>query len=371
VAGAAAVTPGDVPRASSRRKLAIVAAALLAGVLVTELGLRWFWPGEVDSNTLRERAAVFQLETMKRYSADPVLYYEMLPDHTFFANRAKFVIDHEGYRVPDHPVEHAPDAAGAPIRFALVGPSTAFGWRIAFDDCYGEQLRRRLEARWKRPLELRDFGVPAYNSIQEARVFETRVLPWHPDFVVWNYDHRDAYPILLPTDPVGLPPEYGDNALHSATWKLLRRRLREHELEARRFNGTAYTVHTDYLTSGRDYDAHLAALQRMAGLAEQAKLPVVLFIHDAIIQRLPEDADHFDVLHRPLLEFFRTRTPQVHVLDLFPRYQAVMQERGWPDLKPWWISLKPVDAHPTPECHAFIADQLDQFIATLPEIGPK
>src|SRR5262249_4885383 len=255
-------------------------------------------------------------------------------------------------------------------RSARLARRPAFGRRVPFDDCYGEQLRRRLEARWKRPVELRNFGVPAYNSIQEARLFETRVVPWHPDFVVWNYDHRDAYPILQTNDPIGLPPEYGDNALHSALLKLLARRVREHELESRRLR-PGYTVHTDYLASGGDYDVHLAALTRMAELAAQAKVPVVLFIHDVILQRPPADADHFDVLHRPLLDFFRKRAPNVHVLDLYPRLQEIMQERGWTDLKAWWISQKPVDAHPTPEGHAFVAEELEKFIAGLPDVGPK
>lgn len=356
----------------ARARLLIVAGALLAGSLVSEVALRCFWPGEFDTALLRERVQPFELATMTRYSNDPVLYYEMRPDNTFFPlPTAKTVVDHEGYRVPDHPVVHAADATGAPIRFALVGPSTAFGWRVKFDECYGEQLRRRLEARWKRPVEFRNFGVPAYNSVQQLRVFETKVLPFKPDFVVWNYDHRDAYPILRQNDAIGLPPEYGDNALHSATLKLLLRRLREHELEALRFDDKKYTTHTDYLTSGRDYDLHFQALERMAGLAKSAHLPIVVFIHDVILQRLPADAGHFDELHKPVLEFFRTRTPNLHVVDLFPRYQEVMEQHGWSDLKHWWISLKPVDAHPTAEGHAFVAEELEKFIATLPDVGPK
>ena len=316
----------------ARARLLTVVAALVAGAVVSELALRWFWPGEVETELLRERVAPFELKEMKRYSHDPILYYELQPDGHFEREGVQFVFDSEGVRVPAHPVVHAPDATGATIRFALIGPSTAFGWRVDFDVAYGEQLRRRLEARWKRPVELRDFGIPAFNSVQETRLFETRVLPWRPDFVVWNYDHRDAYPILQKSDPVGLPPEYGDNALHSAVVKLLLRRVREHELEARRFEDRAYTTHTGYLTSGYDYDVHLAALERMAGLAAQAKVPVVLFIHDVILKSPPADAGHFEELHQPLLAFFAKRTPSLHVLDLFPRYQEVIKKRGWKNL---------------------------------------
>jgi hypothetical protein len=355
----------------ARARLLKVVAAFVAGALVSELALRWFWRGEVDTGLLRERVAPFELREMKRYSQDPILYYELQPDGNFERDGVKFVFDSEGVRVPAHPVVHAPDATGATIRFALIGPSTAFGWRVDFDVAYGEQLRRRLEARWKRPVELRDFGIPAFNSVQETRLFETRVLPWHPDFVVWNYDHRDAYPILDKDDPVGLPPEYGDNALHSAVVKLLLRRVREHELEARRSRDQAYTTHTAYLTSGYDYDVHLAALERMAGLAAQAKVPVVLFIHDVVLKAPPADAGHFEELHQPLLAFFAKRTPSLHVLDLFPRYQEVMKERDWKNLTSWWLSLQPMDAHPNAEGHAFVADELDRFIATLPDVGPK
>jgi hypothetical protein len=358
----------DRPR--TLRRLALVAAAFLAGLAAAELALRLFWPGEVDTQQLQDGPAPMGFGGIKRYSADPLLYYELTPDHRYVDHGADFVIDGEGFRVSDLPVVHAPDATGAPVRFALIGPSTAFGWRVAFGACYGEQLRQRLEARWKRPVELRDFGVPAYNASQETRLFETKVLAWHPDFVVWNYDHRDAYPMLNKDDRIGLPPDFGDNPFHSALVKLLLRRLRERELERRRFRDQFFTQTDNYLTSGSFFDEHLAALERMAARARQEHLPIVLFIHDVVIERLPAGADHFEALHKPLLAFFAERAPNVHVLDLFPRYQQVMAERGWSDLKPWWLSLSPRDAHPSEESHAWLADELDRFIATLPEVGP-
>lgn len=352
------------------RRLAIVAAAFLAGLAAAELGLRLFWPAEVDTRRLLESSPQMEFGAIKRFSSDPVLYYELIPDRRYEDYGATFVIDAEGFRVSDRPVVHAPDATGAPVRFALIGPSTAFGWRVDYGAFYGELLRQRLEARWKRPVELRDFGVPAYNSTQEDRLFETKVLAWHPDFVLWNYDHRDAYPLLAKDDRIGLPPEFGDNDLNSALLKLLRRRLRERELERVRFRNQPFTQIDNYLTSGPFYDEHLAALERMAARARQEKLPIVLFIHDVVIQRLPAGADHFEALHKPLLAFFAEKAPNLHVLDLFPRYQQLMSERGWPDLKRWWISLSPRDAHPNAESHAWIADELDRFIATLPDVAP-
>jgi hypothetical protein len=361
----------DLPaRGRPLRRVAVTALAFLAGLAAAELALRLFWPGEFDTQILAKSRAPMEFGGIKRYSSDPVLYYELIPDHRFEVDGAKFVIDSEGFRVDDQPVVHASDLSGAPIRFALVGPSTAYGWCVPFATGYGEQLRRRLEARWKRPVELRDFGVPAYNATQEARLFETKVLAWHPDFVVWNYDHRDAYPLLNAQDRVGAPPEFGDNALHSALLKLLMRRLREHRLENRRFRDQPFTQTDNYLTSGCFFDDHSAALERMAARAKREHLPVVLFVHDVVIRRLPESAEHFEKLHEPLLDFFAKRTPNLHVLDLFPRFQQVMAERGWSDLKPWWISVTPQDAHPNAAGHAFIAEELDRFIATLPEVGP-
>jgi hypothetical protein len=345
-------------------------AAFLAGGATAELALRLFWAAEFDTRILRESDAPLWLGKIKQYCSDPLLYYELIPDQRFSSEGNEFVTDTEGFRVSGLPVVHAPDATGATIRFALVGPSTAYGWRVPFESCYGELLRRKLEARWKRPVELRNFGVPAYNSSQEARLFETSVLAWHPDFVVWNYDHRDAYAILMKDDPVGLPPAYGDNLLHSAVVKLLLRRLRVRQFERVRLRDQPFTQTDNYFTSGPFYDDHLAALERMAARAAREHLPVVLFIHDVVIRRAPADADHYPALHAPLLAFFATRAGNVHVLDLFPRFQQVMEERGWSDLKPWWISLAPQDAHPNKEAHAFIAEELDRVIATLPDIGP-
>lgn len=365
----AADAPRAAPPSPTRAGVRRVVVAFVAGLLLAELLLRWFWPAETDTAALTDRVAPFELGAIKRFSADPELYYELVPGKTSYWKTARIVIDDEGFRVSEHPTVHADGLSGKPVRFALIGPSTAFGWRVPFDDAYGEQLRRRLERAWRRPVEFRDFGVPAYNSGQEARVFETKVVPWHPDFVVWNYDHRDAYPIIKLDDPIGLPPEFGDNALHSALLKLLLRRVREHALERTRFRGEPYTSHKDYLTSGRPYDEHLAALRRMAERAAQAKLPIVMFVHDAFIERLPADREHFELLHAPLLPKLAA-LPSVRVLDLFPRYQEVMEQRGWSDLKPWWIALSPPDGHPNVEGHAFIADELARFILAQPDLAP-
>ena len=57
------------------------------------------------------------------------------------------------------------------------------------------------------------------------------------------------------------------------------------------------------------------------------------------------------------------------VLDLYPLYQAVLRQRGWADLSPWWRSVKPLDGHPNAEGHRFIAQRLLDYILADAELS--
>jgi len=255
-------------------------------------------------------------------------------------------------------------AGARPLRVAVVGPSTTFGFKLPAEQSYPEQLVALMERLWKRPVELRNVSVPAYNSEQEAHVFAERVLPWHPDLVLWHYDHRDAFPVIGPGERIELPPEFGDNALHCATFKLLVRKRQTTELEALRFAGEGNVQAEGYLVAGPLWDRHLQALAKVAGAAREQRIPILLVLFDAFVQTGSKGREHFDALHRPLvpvLEGFGFR-----VIDMFPRYQAEMERRGWKDLRAWWLSLDPLDGHPNADGHAFLAESVAAWLTQNP-----
>lgn len=353
---------------SSTRKLGTMLAALLVGLLglevVVRLGLRDEW----DAPAIRARQADANFLPLVRSSSDLALYYEVSPDLDLEFHGARVVTDAEGCRVSTRPRPHDPacDPAATPLRVAVVGPSTTFGYGLPFEQSYPERLRPRLEALTRRPVEMRNFSAPAYNAEQEARAFELRVVPWRPDLVLWHYDHRDAFPVIGTDDPIELSPYFGDNPLHWATLKWIHRRLRLAELESLRLGAEGHGFAEGYIVSGPSWDRHLRALTRAAEQARSIGAPVLLVVFDAFLRRGDRGREHFETLHRPLVPVLEAAG--LHVIDLYSAYQSAMEERGWKDLHAWWLSVEPLDGHPNAQGHAFIADSVATWLTEHPDL---
>jgi len=355
---------------SSTRKLGTTLAALLVGLLALEAAVRLGLRDEWDAPVIRARQASGSFMPLVRFSSDPELYYEVLPNLDLEFHGARVVTDGDGCRVGTRPVQHDPscDPAAPPLRVAVVGPSTTFGYGLPFEKIYPELLRRHLEALTRRPVEMRNISAPGYNAEQEAYAFELRVLPWRPELVLWHYDHRDAFPALGPDDRIELSPYFGDNPLHWATLKLLRRRLRLAELESLRFGAEGHEFAEGYIVSGPSWDRHLRALTRVGEQARSIGAPVVLVLFDAFLRRGDRGEEHFEALHRPLVP--QLEAAGFHVLDLYPDYQSTMESRGWKDLHPWWLSIEPLDGHPNAQGHAFIAERISLWLDAHPDLIP-
>ncbi len=348
---------------STRRRLRTTLLALLAGLLLAEGGVRLLLPHETETRLLARQLEQVSLDSVTRPSADPALYFELRPGLDLVVDGARVVTDALGCRVPATPAPPRPPGAGAPLRLAVLGASTSYGFRLPYELSYPPQLAARLEGALGRPVELRNFATPAWNAEQQARDFETRVLAWRPDLVLWHYDHRDAFPMLLPGQPLSLPPDFGDNLLHSAALKLLLRRLHERALRSRAHDGSGHASVDHYFTAGPLYERHLDALRRVGEQARARALPVALVIFDAFLK--PDDSAlaHFDGLHRELVP--RLQACGFEVLDLFEPLRAQMLGAGWSDLSPFWISRQPLDGHPNAAGHAWLAATLAPWLARV------
>jgi len=350
------------------RRLGLVLAALLvAGALgeaVVRVALRHEW----DTDLLRDRLGVFHLGTLSRFSDDAELYFELEPGKVTPFGRGLVATDAEGWRVPEDPSALTPQPAGGgpPVRLAVLGDSTCFGWRLAWALSYPERVRERLARRWRRPVELRNFCVPGYNAVQSARLLETAVDEWSPDLVLWHYDHNDAMPTVTPGSSAGMPPDHGDNALGSALVKVVLRRWREATSDAATDEALSDLV-GGYVASGPPYERHLEALARAGDWSRRTGVPVLLVVFDSSLERRAEPGEHHRRLHAGLLP--RLTDLGLAVLDLYGPYQRLMAERGWDDLKGFWLSTEsPVDAHPNRFGHRFIGDTVADWILSLPAV---
>lgn len=349
-------------KAPPPRRRAVVLLAVtssIVGLLIAEVAVRVFFRAEVDPERIAEQNAKTSFGAFTQPSRIPGLVYELRPGARLAWNELPMlaISDHGPYRVSEDGEQEVPEGA---LRIAVIGDSTSFGWRVLFADSYPEVLRRTLEEQLGRPVAVRNFSVPGYDSEQERIVFERWALPWRPDLVLLHYDHNDWEPAIREKPPTYLDPAYGDNALGSQLVKLVARRWRIFLLtrQYRKLRSLEHRLFEDYAFAGPLYDRHLEQLRL---LAESARgIPVVCLVFDAKLRRSDEplESEHHRLLHRKLAATLSGFG--FHVLELFHPYQRLMADQGWDDLSA--LSIEPADAHPNELGHRLIAQALAKFI---------
>jgi GDSL-like Lipase/Acylhydrolase family len=82
------------------------------------------------------------------------------------------------------------------LRVACLGDSVGGDCSFPHDNACAALEAILREARGGRPVEVLNFSVPGYNTMQEARALELKALPFAPDAVVVLYVINDPYPDL-------------------------------------------------------------------------------------------------------------------------------------------------------------------------------
>ena len=122
-----------------------------------------------------------------RLSDDPDMGYELAPGARTSDGIA---ISQQGLRDREYLVSK-PEGT---FRIAMIGDSVVFGFELAERDTMAKFLERLLSEATPRAgyrYEVMNFGVTGYNSRQIAREVATRVLPFHPDLIVYVYCLND------------------------------------------------------------------------------------------------------------------------------------------------------------------------------------
>jgi hypothetical protein len=146
-------------------------AEMSAVALVFLLGGEWMVRRENDK---AQRAFA---ESLMHMVSDPELRYEMKP-HTRGTNSL-------GMLDGEHQLEKAPGT----LRVACVGDSVGGDFELRNDNVCAVLGRAP-------GVEALNFSVPGYNTMQEARAFERKALPFHPDALVVLFVLNDPYPEL-------------------------------------------------------------------------------------------------------------------------------------------------------------------------------
>ena len=119
---------------------------------------------------------------------DPLLRYEMKPELTCEQSKTN------SFGMLDAPrtLEKPPGT----LRVACLGDSVGGDCSLPNDNTCAALEPLLREARGGRPVEVLNFSVPGYNTMQEARALEVKALRFEPDAVVVLYVLNDPGPDL-------------------------------------------------------------------------------------------------------------------------------------------------------------------------------
>lgn len=355
------------PSSRKIRALAVAASVgfLFALLLALEVFVRTHYRSEVDTASLLAKPQAASIVPFVSRVPDPELLYDLKPGTR--------VLGWGGVRVETDPsgccrvVPGRPLDSGEGVRIAILGDSSPFGWKVPFEETYGERLRPLLERSRSGPAAIRNFAVPGYNSQQNRVALRDKALSWRPDLIVLHYDHNDSEPVD-DSRTAFMSPEFGDNALHSMLIKLLRRRVRLLRPARRTVAvpddpGHPERMLHDYRYAGPQFEHHMSEMKAIAELAASRKIPVVVFLWNPWLtpSKKPESDPFYALLHKPVAE--RLKGMGFRVADSYGLYQGWMTREKRNDLRALWAG--PEDAHPNAEGHRLIANYLAGEIAAL------
>lgn len=117
---------------------------------------------------------------LHQYSSDPELVYELKPSFTLNDGRHNIKTNSTGQRDREYPLE-VPEGT---FRIAVLGDSVTFGENISSaDKLFTEIVEKRFEDE-NLPVEVINFSAVGYNSSQEHRLLDQKVLQFNPDLVL-------------------------------------------------------------------------------------------------------------------------------------------------------------------------------------------
>jgi lysophospholipase L1-like esterase len=382
----AAVAQRAVPRnpatPSLARKIAIrlagVLFGLVAGVLLTELGLRmlgiaperyeesrWYvWEGDQYLPAEADKCAIRQASplgiAMGEYVPGSKLKQVFASNprgHLDADNGVEYSINALGLRGPEIAFEKPAET----FRILGLGDSITFGIGVRDDETYLRRIEKALNAEYHdHPrFEVLNSGVQGYNTRDEVIALEGRWIQLHPDLVVIFFYLNDAYNDIAiknmgedlgvhnePT-PLARFSRVYDLIQHNRQTRAIRRRVEE--IYAQKFFTDAEHVLPQMRSRDVDWRISRAALAHAAELARKQGFKLALVI-------LPElyklDGNYpFDAVHR--LVSATGQELGIPTLDLLETL------RGRDAAKLW---VHPADHHPNRDAHALVAAAVEEFL---------
>jgi lysophospholipase L1-like esterase len=258
------------------------------------------------------------------------------------------------------------DAGKAPgsFRILALGDSHLFGWGVAEDQTMAARLESALDRDAPGRFEVLNAGVPGYNAVMEARVFERRADELDPDLVLIHFVYNDKdLPNFLadPPDPFSLRRSALAELIRARFAVLAGRRAIPRGLFRAPFDRDtrAFAVPEERIPVRyrplQGWDALEAAYARLAEQARARGIPyAVLFTWPDYAERLA--GQRADVLPTDVRAFAtRLAAMGYQVIDPQQRTLAHLRRHGLPTQALW---IRPDDNHMSPLHHQLAADEI-------------
>jgi hypothetical protein len=355
-------------------KVIIASVSTCLSLVAVEIGARlWFSHHDLASNLARPVAAPtdgaeLQLGDLIELDPDPQVVFHLRRGLRGRFKGATVETNSHGHRGPESSVAKPPGTR----RVIGIGDSVMFGWGVELSESYLTLLAERL-ATPSSPVEVINFGVPGYNTIQQVEDFAVHGVDLDPDLVVLGLNENDLdLPIFL-----WAAGESMWTLRRSFALTLLRSTLGlTSERSAKQVGGlTPFTERLDASTgsSGADDDVpqslrplvgeenFLAALDRLQALSHRYGFRVIVTLYFPS-RSAAEPPSSVNLPHFTLpgggnrnFQFFVTacRERGFEIVDPEDLFQRERSAHGLGDDGLW---LNPQDSHPNVRAHALIAN---------------
>ncbi|MEO8434580.1 MAG: SGNH/GDSL hydrolase family protein [Pyrinomonadaceae bacterium] len=353
-------------------KIGLSTASCLLALLALEIGLRLY-----GFNPFRDdRGLIF------RPSSSPGLKYELTPGaHSNFSG-TDIRINSQGFRGPE------PSSTRPAQRVLVLGDSIAFGTVLPWEATFSALLQQRLRSE-KRDVEVLNFAVGGYDTLQEVALLEARGLKYEPDLVVVSFCLNDISIASASLEHIERIKSQQKSLLRNLRvpqfvfTNIEKIRLKrwlshmnqpevfhreyEHQIEAINDNevelldllknAPRYPSTTWY--GDRDRIGRLRfAFRRLAGISRDHGFPVVVMIVPLLLQ----EGGLYTHLTAHRIVAMEAQRAGFDTIDLAPAFMRA----GMGNLKSGFGDI----IHPNQRGHAIMADLLADYIASHPRREP-
>ncbi len=317
----------------------VVSLSLLFGVLELSMRIMGHAPYKPVEMT----------ESFATRSEIPGLMFQLKPNHRW---GIRYPSDPRGVFGEDNTVSISTNSLGyrdsefvtkkrsTEFRIALLGDSLGFGYGVRKENGVADRIEEILWRMTGTPVEVYNFSVIGYSTVEEAILLEKRILDYEPDAVIiWFY--------------INDPEHYGVMEDIQSDYYKVFPKLRNYSsvlyLVGSRFDNMIPRSETieKFRSMYRDEDPRWVAcensLQRMGRIGSENGLPVYLFFHP-VLYNLKEGYLFRDIHNKVIETAARCGIIAYDLLDVFEGQDA----------RTLWVH--PQDMHPNEIAHEMAAE---------------